>query len=216
MVVGQTIQEGGTFLQIISLTDFQLKALRLNNPYSQTSTFEFSTTFTYIVQGVPYLKRTNEGFAEIKGIDNGATYGNLNFSLKRIFNRHLEWWQNAGQFLVGKNINVQKIAINDKLETRLNSETNLVIDKASTIIVDNAFLSGFILNCKVFTDFENALNIVNKRNEFISVDVKENVILSGWLKDFQYNWRSNELFLDLELTKESLYLGFPYIFNIEF
>ena len=216
MVVGQTIQEGGTSLQITQITDFQLKALRLNNPFAQTSTFEFNATITYVIQGVPYLKRTNEGFSVINGVENGSTYGNLNFSLKRIFDRHLDWWLNAGQFLVGKNINVQKIAINDKLETRLTSESVLTIDKATTIIADGGFLSGFVLNCKVFSDFETALNIVNNRNKFISVEVKSDVILSGWLKDFQYNWRSNELFLDLELTKESLYLGFPYIFNLEF
>ena len=216
MVVGQTIQEGGTSLQITQITDFQLKALRLNNPFAQTSTFEFNAVITYTIQGVPYLKRTNEGFSVINGIDNGATYGNLNFSLKRIFNRHLDWWLNAGQFLVGKNIDVKKIAINDKLETRLTSESVLTIDKTPTLITDGGFLSGFVLNCKVFSDFETALNIVNNRNKFISVEVKSDVILSGWLKDFQYNWRSNELFLDLELTKESLYLGFPYIFNLEF
>ena len=216
MVVGQTIQEGGTSLQITQITDFQLKALRLNNPFAQTSTFEFNAVITYTIQGVPYLKRTNEGFSVINGVENGSTYGNLNFSLKRIFNRHLDWWLNAGQFLVGKNIDVKKIAINDKLETRLTSESVLTIDKAPTIIVDGGFLSGFILNCKVFSDFETALNIVNNRNKFISVEVKNSVVLSGWLKDFQYNWRSNELFLDLELTKESLYLGFPYIFNLEF
>jgi hypothetical protein len=216
MVVGQTIQEGGTSLQITQITDFQLKALRLNNPFAQTSTFEFNATITYVIQGVPYLKRTNEGFSVINGIENPQTYGNLNFSLKRIFNRHLDWWLNAGQFLVGKNIDVKKIAINDKLETRLTSESVLTIDKAPTIIADGGFLSGFVLNCKVFSDFETALNIVNNRNKFISVEVKNSVVLSGWLKDFQYNWRSNELFLDLELTKESLYLGFPYIFNLEF
>jgi hypothetical protein len=216
MVVGQTIQEGGTSLQITQITDFQLKALRLNNPFAQTSTFEFNATITYVIQGVPFLKRTNEGFSVINGVENGSTYGNLNFSLKRIFNRHLDWWLNAGQFLVGKNIDVKKIAINDKLETRLTSESVLTIDKAPTLIADGGFLSGFILNCKVFSDFETALNIVNNRNKFISVEVKDGVVLSGWLKDFQYNWRSNELFLDLELTKESLYLGFPYIFNLEF
>ena len=215
MVVGQTIQEGGTELQITEITDYQLKAYRINNHFSETATFEFSTTFTYTLQGIPYIIRTNEGFAEINGIENPENYANLNFSLKRIFNRHLDWWLNAGQFLIGKKINVTKISINDKLQTRLNSETNLIVDKDSIDIVNGGFMSGFVLNAKVFSDFETCLNIVSNRNKFITVQLPNDVYLSGWIKDFQYNWRTNTAMIDIELTKESLEIGYPYIFNVE-
>lgn len=214
MVVGQTIQEGGTSLQITEITDYQLKALRLNNPFGSTQQFTFSATITYTLQGVPYINRTNEGFSLIEGVENPENYSNLNFSLKRIFNRHLDWWLNAGQFIVGKNINVQKIAINQKLKTQLTGQ-DLVIDNAPFEIIEGGFMSGFNLNCKVFSDFEMAQNITNNRNKFISIKIKEGVILNGWLIDFQYNFRTNTTMIDVTLTKESYLLGLPYLLSYE-
>jgi hypothetical protein len=210
MVVGQIINEGLASVQITEITDYQLKVVRLNNFYSQTSQVQTSVLIRYTLQGVPYINRTNEGFSLIEGVDNSENYSNLNFSLKRIFNRHLDWWLNAGQFIVGKKINVQKIAINDKLETQLTGQ-DLVIDNAPFEIVDGGFMSGFNLNCKVFSDFETAQNITNNRNKFISIKIKEGVILNGWLIDFQYNFRTNTTMIDVNLTKESFLLGLPYI-----
>jgi hypothetical protein len=211
MTVGQVIQANGLNIQVLQLTDYQAIFLLLSGFQTVNSQVEIIITFDYILQGVPYINRTNEGFVVIEGVDNGQNYSNLMFSLKRIFNRHQQWWLNAGQFIVGKNINVQKIAINDKLRTQLTSQ-DLVIDNASFVIVEGGFMSGFNLNCKVFTDFETAQNITNNRNKFISVTLKNGVILNGWVIDFQYNFRSNTAMVDINLTKESYLLGLPYIF----
>lgn len=211
MTVGQVIQANGLNIQVLQLTDYQATFLLLGGFQTVNSQVEIIITFDYILQGVPYINRTNEGFSLIEGVDNGQNYSNLMFSLKRIFNRHQQWWLNAGQFIVGKNINVQKIAINDKLRTQLTGQ-DLVIDNASVVIVEGGFMSGFNLNCKVFTDFETAQNITNQRNKFISVTLKNGVILNGWVIDFQYNFRSNTAMVDINLTKESYLLGLPYIF----
>jgi hypothetical protein len=208
--IGQVIQANGLNIQVLQLTDYQATFLLLGGFQTVNSQTEISITFNYVLQNVPYINRTNEGFALINGVDNPQSYSNLMFSLKRIFNRHSEWWLNAGQFIVGKNINVQKIAINDKLQSQLVGQS-LVIDNAPTQIVDGGFMSGFILNCKVFTDFATSQNVTNNRNKFISVTLKNGIILSGWIIDFQYNFRSNTAMIDVNLTKESYVLGLPYI-----
>ncbi|QHB39799.1 hypothetical protein mumin63_gp058 [Flavobacterium phage vB_FspS_mumin6-3] len=207
MVVGQTISisfvglPSGTNFEILALEDFTIRLLFLNNLPTSDSDGEKSITFNYILQGVQYTNRTNQGFTTIQGVANPDNYSNLKYSLKRITNKWLSFINTAGQYLIGQDAKVTEIKINDALETQLNTESGLVIDKANITLTENRILNGRVFSVKVFSDFDTATNLFNNVRDlkgYIRIILNSENVIFGYIKEARYTWRSNELILTLE------------------
>ena len=197
----------GTTFEIVEIQDFVIRLKFLNNFPTDDSNGEKSITFNYILQGVLFTNRTTEGFASIEGVANSDNYSNLRYTLKRILNKWNKFVNTAGQFLIGKDANVTEIKINDALETRLTTESSIVIDKAPIEITEDRILNGRVFSAKVFCDFDTAKELFTEVRDlkgYVRIILNSGNIIKGFIKDARYTWRSQELILTLEEKKDNL------------
>lgn len=213
MQVGQTISVSfsglplGTTFIITSLEDFTIRLAYVNNFPTSDSNGEKSITFTYILQGVLFTNRTNQGFTLIEGVSNPDNYSNLKYSLKRITNKWLKFINTAGQYLIGQNANVTEIKINNELVTQMIGESSDVVDFAPIPITEDRILNGRVFNAKVFCDFDTANELFTEVRDlkgYVRIILNSGNIVKGFIKDARYTWRSQELILTLEEKKDNL------------
>ena len=213
MQVGQTISVSftgltdGTNFQITALEDFTIRLDYVNNFPTSDSDGETSITFDYVLQGVLYTNRTNEGFINIEGVANPENYSNLKYSLKRILNKWRKIINTAGQYLIGQEANVTEIKINNELVTRLTSESADVVDFAPIEITEDRILNGRVYEIKVFCDFDKATELFTETRDlkgYIRAVRNNNSVIRGFIKNARYTWRSQELLLNLEEKQDNL------------
>lgn len=213
MQVGQTISvsfnglPSGTNFQILALEDFTIRLQFLNNFPTSNSDGETSITFDYILQGVLYTNRTNQGFAKIEGVANPDNYSNLKYSLKRILNKWRKIINTAGQYLIGKEANVTEIKINNELVTRLTGESADVVDFAPIEITEDRILNGRVYEIKVFCDFDKATELFTETRDlkgYVRAVRNNNSVIRGFIKNARYTWRTQELLLNLEEKQDDL------------
>jgi len=213
MQVGQTISvsftglTAGTTFIITALEDFTIRLSYVNNFPTSNSNGEKSITFTYVLQGVLYTNRTNQGFTLIEGVSNPDNYSNLKYSLKRITNKWLKFINTAGQYLIGKDANVTEIKINNELITRMTGESSNIIDFAPIEITEDRILNGRVFNAKVFCDFDTAAELFTEVRDlkgYVRIILNSGNIVKGFIKDARYTWRSQELILTLEEKQDNL------------
>ena len=213
MQVGQMISvsfnglPSATNFQILALEDFTIRLQFLNNFPTSNSDGETSITFDYILQGVLYTNRTNQGFTKIEGVANPDNYSNLKYSLKRILNKWRKIINTAGQYLIGKEANVTEIKINNELVTRLTSESSDVVDFAPIEITEDRILNGRVYEIKVFCDFDKATELFTETRDlkgYVRAVRNNNSVIRGFIKNARYTWRSQELLLNLEEKQDDL------------
>ena len=211
--VGQTISvsftelPSGTTFEIVEIQDFVIRLKFLSNFPTEDSNGEKSITFDYILQGVLFTNRTNQGFTNIEGVANAENYSNLKYSLKRITNKWLKFINTAGQYLIGQNANVTEIKINNELVTRLTSESTDVVDKAPIELTEDRILNGRVFNVKAFCDFDTATELFTEVRDlkgYVRIILNSGNIVKGFIKDARYTWRSQELILTLEEKQDNL------------
>ena len=213
MQVGQTISvsftglTAGTTFIITALEDFTIRLSYVNNFPTSNSNGEKSITFTYVLQGVLYTNRTNQGFSKIEGVANPNNYSNLKYSLKRILNKWRKVINTAGQYLIGQESNVTEIKINNELVTRLNGESTDVVDFAPIEITEDRILNGRVYEIKVFCDFDTATELFTETRDlkgYVRAVRNNNSVIRGFIKNARYTWRSQELLLTLEEKQDNL------------
>ena len=213
MQVGQTISVSftgltdGTNFQITALEDFTIRLQFLNNFPTSDSDGEKPITFDYVLQGVLYTNRTNDGFINIEGVANPENYSNLRFTFKRILNKWRKIINTAGQYLIGQNANVTEIKINNELVTRLTSESADVVDFAPIEITEDRILNGRVYEIKVFCDFDKATELFTETRDlkgYVRAVRNNNSVIRGFIKNARYTWRSQELLLNLEEKQDNL------------
>lgn len=213
MQVGQVISVElntiltGTTFEITALEDFTIRLRFLSTPPTSNFSGETSITFDYILQGVLYTNRTNQGFTLIEGVSNPDNYSNLKYSLKRITNKWLKFINTAGQYLIGKEANVTEIKINNELITRMTGESSEVIDFAPIEITEDRILNGRVFSAKVFCDFDTAAELFTEVRDlkgYVRIILNSGNIVKGFIKDARYTWRSQELILTLEEKQDNL------------
>ena len=205
---GQNIQIGSTVFasnsyQVIELTPYLATFQFLDNLPTADSTGEGTFVFSYYLTGVNYTNRTNQDFALIEGIENPENYSNLLFTLKRILNKWSSILSIASQFLPNKELKVTEIKVNNKLETRLSTETESVVDFAPILtndIVNDKFLDGKVYTYKVFNRFDDMLLLANRvRDEagYVRILTSENEVVKGFVNKIEYKIKGQELDLTL-------------------
>lgn len=213
MVLGQTISVSftglstGTNFEIVEIEDFTIRLKFLNNFPADDSDGEKAITFNYILQGVLFTNRTNQGFTNIEGVANPDNYSNLKYSLKRILNKWRKVINTAGQYLIGKEANVTEIKINNELVTRLSSESADVVDFAPIEITEDRILNGRVYEIKVFCDFDKATELFTETRDlkgYVRAIRNNNSVIRGFIKNARYTWRSQELLLTLEEKFDNL------------
>ena len=179
----------------------------INNLPTSDSDGEKSITFDYVLQGVLYTNRTNEGFTNIEGIANPENYSNLKYSLKRILNKWSKIINTAGQYLIGKEANVTEIKINNELVTRMTGESADVVDFAPIEITEDRILNGKVHEIKVFCDFDKATELFTEIGDlkgYARAIRNNNSVIRGCIKNARYTFRSQELLLTLEEKQDNL------------
>ena len=201
-----TILTGTTF-EITALEDFVIRLRFLSTPPTSNFSGETSITFNYILQGVLYTNRTNEGFTNIEGVANPENYSNLKYSLKRILNKWRKIINTAGQYLIGQEANVTEIKINNELVTRMTGESADVVDFAPIEITEDRILNGRVYEIKVFCDFDKATELFTETRDlkgYVRAVRNNNSVIRGFIKNARYTWRSQELLLTLEEKQDNL------------
>lgn len=164
---------------------------------------------TYPINGVLYTNRTNEGFAEISGIENPNDYSNLKYSFKRILKNWSGYFATACKYVSGKEIKNTLFEINGNLQTRLTTETGLTIDNASIIvdeIAETKILNPITHKLSVFCEYEKALQLFKDIRDikgYIRVLLNDGSAVKGFPTKIEYNWKTNELEMSLEEKYES-------------
>ena len=208
LTIGQNIQIYSTgfdsnLYQVIELTPYLATFQFLDYLPTVDSTGEATLSFTYTLTGVNYTNRTNQDFALIEGVENPENYSNLKFSLKRILNKWSSILSIASQFLPNKELKVTEIKVNNKLETRLSSETESVVDFApipTNDITNDKFLNAQIYTYKVFNRFDDMLLLANRvRDEagYVRILTSENEVVKGFVNKMEYKIKGQELDLTL-------------------
>jgi hypothetical protein len=207
MVVGQQVSikvnNVVTLFEVQELTEYIATFEYLNNFPTVNVIEEGLLVFNYVLIGVNYTNRTNEGFSLIEGVENPQNYSNLRFTLKRILNKWSSILSIASQFLPNKELKVTEIKVNNKLETRLTSETETVVDFEPILtndIINDKFLTGKVYTYKVFSRFDSMLELANNvRNTagFVRILTSENEVVKGFINKMNYKINSQELDLTL-------------------
>lgn len=208
MIVGQQVNiytQGFSAdrFRVLELTPFLAKFKFLNYQPNTDFSGEFSLTFSYVLQGVQFTNRTNEGFSIVEGINNPSAYSNLNFSLKRILNKWSSILGNSSQYLPNKELKVTEIKVNNKLVTKLANENESVVDFAPILtndVIPNKFLTGAVYYYKVFANFTDMLQLaqdVRNLRGYVTVLTNENEELQGYVNKMEYKIFEQELMLTL-------------------
>ncbi len=169
-------------------------------------------TIDYPLSNVSFVNRTNEGFSIINGILNPENYSNLNYHIKRNLLTYESYLATAGKYLPNKSIQNTVFRVNDKLETQLDLEIDLVKDKGDIVINDIAskkILNPIIHNVTVFCDFDRVTEIFDKIQSikgFFRIKTIKNKIIKGYPIDANFEWTTNKLTLKLEERFEGDYL----------
>ena len=207
MVAGQQVSikvnNVVTLFEVQELTEYIATFEYLNNFPTVNVIEEGLLVFNYVLIGVNYTNRTNEGFSLIEGVENPQNYSNLKFTLKRILNKWSSILSIASQYLPNKELKVTEIKVNNKLETRLTSETETVVDFEPILtndIINDKFLNGKVYTYKVFSRFDSMLELANNvRNTagFVRILTSENEVVKGFINKMNYKINSQELDLTL-------------------
>ena len=173
---------------------------------------DYLVSINYPLSNVTYMNRTNEGFSIINGVYFSGSYSNLRYHIKRNLNAWKSYFATAGKYLSGKLIKNTLFLINNKLETQLSNEYNLVIDKGDIAINDIAnekILNPIIHNITVFCEFEEATDFFKKVETdkgFVRIKTIKGKIVKGYPMEADYSWTENKLTLKLEEKYEGDYL----------
>ena len=207
MVAGQQVSIKAnnvvTLFEVQELTEYIATFEYLNNFPTVNVIEEGLLVFNYVLIGVNYTNRTNEGFGLIEGVENPQNYSNLRFTLKRILNKWSSILSIASQYLPNKELKVTEIKVNNKLETRLTSETKTIVDFEPILtndIINDKFLNGKVYTYKVFSRFDSMLELANNvRNTagFVRILTSENEVVKGFINKMNYKINSQELDLTL-------------------
>lgn len=203
METGQQVTISGSEFLVIELTPYMATFLFLTNLPTADVDVEGPLEFTYYLTGVNYTNRTNQDFTLIEGVENPENYSNLKFSLKRILNKWESILSIASHFLPNKELKVTEIKVNNKLETRLSSETESVVDFApipTNDITNDKFLDGKVYTYKVFNRFDDMLLLANRvRDEagYVRILTSENEVVKGFVNKMEYKIKGQELDLTL-------------------
>jgi hypothetical protein len=203
MSVGQQVTISGSEFTVIELTPYLATFLFLTNLPTTDVIVEGSLEFTYYLTGVNLINRTNQGFDLIEGVENPDNYSNLRFSLKRILNKWSSILSIASQYLPNKELKVTEIKVNNKLQTRLTTESETVVDFApipTNDIANDKFLDGKVYTYKVFSKFDDMLLLANRvRDEagYVRILTSENEVVKGFINKMDYKIKSQELDLTL-------------------
>ncbi len=173
------------------------------------SSGQYLVTVNYPLTNVTYQNRTGEGFDTITGILSPNDYSNLRYHIKRNLMTYDSYLATAGKYLPNKSIQNTLFRVNDKLETRLEGEANLVKDKGDISINGIAIkkiLNPLIHNITVFCDFDTATTLferIQTEKGFFRIQTIKNKIVKGYPIDADYEWATNKLTLKLEERFES-------------
>jgi len=214
--VGETIYINGVSNVVVSITDRLLIVSEI-----QVSG-NYQVTIDYPLTNVTYMNRTSEGFSSILGIENQNNYSNLRYHIKRNLLTYESYLATAGKYLSNKSMQNTLFRVNDKLETKLDSEAFLVKDKGDIIINDIAskkILNPLIHNITVFCDFDKATEIFKKiENDkgFFRIQTIKNKIVKGFPIEATFEWKTNKLILKLEEKFESDFMTIDKVSDVVF
>ena len=197
------------FYTVSSLTQ-SVMILTPNFTLTTFAPINYSVTIKYFYTNVLWQTRTSQGFNLINGV--GASFANLNFTIKRNFMRWFKYIASFVQYNQKDIINTY-FKNNGALQTQLTTETTPVTENANILFsqLPTPILTGKIINLTVASDWQDEIDHLNKyelpntsgvgslrRKGFVRcLDLKGNVIL-GYVQNRSFNVSTNELNLTLE------------------
>ncbi|WP_027381876.1 hypothetical protein [Epilithonimonas caeni] len=211
--------------EILSITQvtLTLKPIGHTPTYNETS----AITIYYVYQDVNFQTATNEGFDLIQNLASPTLYPNLDYSIRRNFDRWNNFFSTACSFSRNQSINNLYFKNNPPLESQ---KTNGILVKEmgsiNCVNLPEPILTPKFLNVEVYADFELFLKMMedyknldaeNCRGYIECFDEVGNVI-TGYPFEVDYTWKTGTLKLKLEQRndKELRYKIFDKTFSDAF
>lgn len=192
--------------QIVSI---EPTVLTLQNIGTQTNVSKIEiVSFQYTLENVSYVSRTNEGFSYISGIISPNNSCNLSMSIGRNLLNWMPFIATCTMRQLGKKISVNFYKSNNKLVTRLDTETENLIDTADINIDDIAHLKRVtdrIFNINIYLqkegsiEFIDILKQIDLRNDDDSIGgyfefvTKDLGVIKGYPMKLEYVEKENKL-----------------------
>ncbi|WDF45246.1 hypothetical protein PQ459_10080 [Chryseobacterium sp. KACC 21268] len=202
------IKEGSNSGQykIVSITQVTLTL----EPIGHTPTINETSAITihYIYQDVEYMTATDEGFELIQNLSSPTLYPNLDYSIRRNFERWTNFFSTACVFSRDKTINNLYFKNNPPLETQ---KTNGILIKemgsVNCINLPSPILSPKFKEVEVYAEFEKFLQLMadynsldpegNRRGYIECCDLLGEIIY-GYPFELDYTWKTGTLKMKLE------------------
>lgn len=178
--------------------------------FTPSYTGDATVTVKFIYENVLYQTETNQRITVISGLNNPDSYPNLFYSLRRIFGRWSSYFNSA---CIGSTIDViknLKFTNNPRLKSQLFSEDPIyekddikISDLEEPILTENEF------ETEIYISFAKALYVLERMalyNGFIRTYHISGRIIKGFIKDFDYTWKTGRLKMIIEEMYEPSFL----------
>lgn len=165
---------------------------------------------------VQFVNRTNEGFTLIENLSSGDNFSNLQYTIRR----NLKYWEwflaTCVMYQQGHPISNTYFKSNGALKTQfLNGE--IYIENENIINLPEPFITPLKYKLKVQASFTEVLDLLRELETIVDdtiggfvrlldADLK---VVRGYISMLKYNWKSQELELEVEQKYE------PEILSIE-
>lgn len=217
ITLGQTFYiESGQSSGTYTVLEIKQTALVLN-PIGFTPSFQGDSfvKISFQLQNIVWQTRTNEEFAEIKGIANANRYPNLKYSIARNEKHWHSFLKTAISYCKNKILQTSYFKNDIELETRLSTEIALLKEKANLDIPESVekILSGKSHRLTVYAGFYDVLDFLEQlkiERGFVRCYGLENEIIKGFVKDLDYTWKTAELVLEIEELFEEEVFAITY------
>ena len=193
--------------------------LTLNYTSSGDSQGEEVFTIDYPLTNVQYTIRTSEGLTFSENLLNADVYGNLRYSIKRNFKYWNNYLATAGKFIVEKTIDNSYFKSNGNCTTQFVGESEPIKENESIEIQDISnfkIINQNVIKTTLTVSFERAKELIEKLQTietlggFIRCQNQNGAIFKGYIRKLDYNFKYEELEVELEERNESDFLEVTY------
>jgi len=213
--VGNTIKVNGINYLVTDITS-TLLTLDWSGGNSQG---EEVFTIDYPLTNVQYTIRTSEGLIFSDNLLNADVYGNLRYSIKRNIANWFPYLATAGKFIVEKTIDNSYFKSNENCTTQFIGEPQPIKENESIEIQDISdlkIINQNVINTTLTVSFERAKELIEKLQNvntlggFIRCQNQNGGIFKGYIRKLDYNFKYEELQVELEERNESDFLTVTY------
>lgn len=171
------------------------------NPATITYNGQSLSKFSYTLNDVQFVARTNEGLVFVEGVENGDRFLNLKYTIKRNLQEFSEYLSTCLLYSQ-KLLRNQFYKVNSNLVSRFQDESVNVVEVAN-FEPNNAIITPVIATYEVVANFDDVYNLLLNGDGYLRVLDNVGKVVRGYPKMIDFSWSTNVMKLELELKNDS-------------